>query len=68
MEVTKVVSFIKPRIGLIFFVIDNCLIFLLSIYITISLAIKNTLSTLKNHASKEYKGEYLIDEAHLIEN
>ena len=43
MKVTRAVGFMKPCLGLIFFVIDNRLSFLLSKYNIISLVIYNTL-------------------------
>ena len=49
----------KPRVGLIFIVTENLLIFLLLIYIIISLAIEKSN---KNHNKKEDKRKYLIDE------
>ena len=55
----------KHRIGSIFFVIDNCLIFLLSTYK--SCYIKYTIVPIgksgKNHNNKEVKSKYLIDKA-----
>ena len=37
MRTTRVVSFMKHGVDLMFFVINNCLIILLSIYIIVSL-------------------------------
>ena len=56
---TRAVSLMKPRVGLIFIVIENLLIFLLLIYIIISLAIEKSN---KNHNKKEDRRKYLIDE------
>ena len=39
MKVTRTVVFMKPRVGFIFFVTNNNLIFFLPIYIIVSLAI-----------------------------
>ena len=68
MEVRTAVAFMKPFVGLIFFVINNSLRFLLLIdIIIISLVIENTLNPIgksdKIHNNKKDKYKYLIFKA-----
>ena len=67
MKVTRAVSFMKPRVGLLFFVIHNQLFnpFALEIYYHKSCYIKSTTNTTgksdKNHGDKEHKNKCLIE-------
>ena len=51
-KTTRTVGFMKLRAGLIFTVTDNCLIFLLSICIILSLAMYHALSLLLDNQTK----------------
>ena len=66
-KVTRAVSFMKPHVGLLFFVTDNQSFdpFALETYYHESCYIKSTINTTgnsdKNHNDKEYKNKYLIE-------
>ena len=66
MKLTRGIGFMKHRVSLILFVIDNCLIILLSIYNHKSYYVKNSIHpTRKSHINyndKEDQNKSLIDE------
>ena len=65
MKVTRAVGFMKPHVGLIFFVIEN--LFTITIYYHKSCYTKHTFSPAgkpdKNHYYKEDENKYLIGES-----